>query len=145
MEQLFKALPQDLQWEVLSEFVGTHTVRRGHLRRKLVLGPEYQSVMTRSTVFKTIDPFWHSYTKPVTYVSLKWGRRIECYQCPKGEDTHYHYVSPLDATKPYSCGTVVRTVHPPRNSVALPPFEKHSYPSYEHTDKKQRNRLNLYS
>jgi len=37
MEKLFKALPRDLQWEVLTEFVGTHVVRRGKLMRKLVL------------------------------------------------------------------------------------------------------------
>jgi hypothetical protein len=37
MENLFRALPRDLQWEVLTEFVGTHVVRRGKLMRKIVL------------------------------------------------------------------------------------------------------------
>jgi hypothetical protein len=35
MDQLFKALPRDLQWEILVDFVGTHTVRNGKLMRKL--------------------------------------------------------------------------------------------------------------
>ena len=35
MDNLFKALPRDLQWEILSEFVGTHAVRNGKLMRKL--------------------------------------------------------------------------------------------------------------
>lgn len=37
MDNLFIALPRDLQWEILSEFVGTHVVRNGRLRRKLTL------------------------------------------------------------------------------------------------------------
>lgn len=36
IDQLFNALPRDLQWEILSEFVGTHAVRKGKLMRKLV-------------------------------------------------------------------------------------------------------------
>ena len=36
MDELFKALPRDLQWEILSEFVGTHVVRNGKLMRKMV-------------------------------------------------------------------------------------------------------------
>jgi hypothetical protein len=35
MDNLFKALPRDLQWEILADFVGTHTVRNGKLIRKL--------------------------------------------------------------------------------------------------------------
>ena len=35
MDKLFKALPRDLQWEILSEFVGTHVVRNGKLMRKM--------------------------------------------------------------------------------------------------------------
>ena len=29
MDQLFLKLPQDLQWEVLCDFAGTHSVRKG--------------------------------------------------------------------------------------------------------------------
>lgn len=36
MDKMFKALPRDLQWEVLTEFVGTHVVRGGKLMRKIV-------------------------------------------------------------------------------------------------------------
>ena len=35
MDNLFKALPSDLQWEILQDFVGTHVVRNGKLMRKM--------------------------------------------------------------------------------------------------------------
>ena len=35
MDNLFLKLPRDLQWEILTEFVGTHVVRNGKLMRKL--------------------------------------------------------------------------------------------------------------
>ena len=34
MEQLLKALPRDLQWHILAEFVGSHAVRKGRLMKK---------------------------------------------------------------------------------------------------------------
>lgn len=40
--QLFKALPRDLQWEVLCNFVGSHSVRKGKLIRKLVFDERHQ-------------------------------------------------------------------------------------------------------
>lgn len=36
MDILFKALPRDLQWEILTAFVGSHVVRFNKLRRKFV-------------------------------------------------------------------------------------------------------------
>lgn len=140
MDQLFKKLPRDLQWEVLSEFAGTHTVRKGQLRRKLVLGPKYQSVMRRATVFKTIDPFAHSYATAVSFVNLSYGRKISCYQGPKGEDPYYTFSRPHDLTRVYDYGTIIQTVRIIDHAVALAPFVKHSYPSYEHTDKKKKVR-----
>jgi hypothetical protein len=44
MDQLFKALPRDLQWEILTEFVGTHTVRNGKLLRKITGEYQVQSI-----------------------------------------------------------------------------------------------------
>jgi hypothetical protein len=44
MDNLFKALPRDLQWEILSEFVGTHAVRNSKLLRKITGEYQVQSI-----------------------------------------------------------------------------------------------------
>jgi len=86
MDQLFKALPRDLQWHILTEFVGSHSVRKGKLIKKMVFGSKHKLVQ-------------HIYT------SKRWRM-----------DFSNH------------------------DSVILPPFEKHSYSSYEDTEKKKRAR-----
>lgn len=72
MDQLFMALPCDLQWEVLSKFVGSHAVRNGRLKRKLVLGYPFRSVMNMSIIHKTVDPFSHSYASRILCASELW-------------------------------------------------------------------------
>ena len=77
----------------------------------------------------------------ITQVELSGGRKISCYQYPNGKDIYYIFVSnrPYDPTRPdYHCGKIITNVLPPENSFDLPPFVKHSYPSYEHTDKKKK-------
>ena len=49
MNQLFMALPSDLQYEVLAEFVGTHVVRKGKLLRKLV-NPFHHGVLKHNII-----------------------------------------------------------------------------------------------
>lgn len=44
IEQLFKALPRDLQWFILVEFVGSHSVRKGKLIKKMVFGSRHKMV-----------------------------------------------------------------------------------------------------
>jgi len=44
MDQLFKALPRDLQWEILSEYVGSHSVRKGKLMTKMVFDDRHKMV-----------------------------------------------------------------------------------------------------
>jgi len=133
MGQLFMALPRDLQWEVLTEFTGTHRVRKGKLRRKMVFDARHQLVQD--------IPRIQTIVQGITQVELSGGRKISCYQYPNGKDIYYMFVSnrPYDPTRPYHCGKIITNVLPPENSVDLPLFEKHSYPSYEHTDKKKNN------
>ena len=50
MDQLFKALPQDLQWEVLTEFTGTHSVRNGKLIKKNFQVLKYHNLTYHSTI-----------------------------------------------------------------------------------------------
>lgn len=84
MDQLFKALPRDLQWHILVYFVGSHSVRKGKLMKKLEFGSKH---------------------KLVQHMAKRW--RMEFIL---------------------------------NDSVILPPFEKHSYSSYEYTDKKKEAR-----
>ena len=135
MDQLFMSLPRDLQWEVLTEFTGTHTVRKGKLRRKMVFDARHQLVQD--------IPRIQTIVQGITRVELSGGRKISCYQNPTGKDIYYMFVSnrPYDPTMPYYCGKFVTNVLPPENSFDLPPFVKHSYPSYEHTDKKKNKKL----
>jgi hypothetical protein len=134
MDQLFRALPRDLQWEVLTEFTGTHTVRKGKLRRKIVVDAKHQMLQD----MPRIQTIVHG----ITQVELSGGRKISCYQYPNGKDMYYIFVSnrPYDPTRPYHCGKVITSVLPTENSFDLPPFVKHSYPSYPYSDKK-KNKL----
>lgn len=136
MDQLFRALPRDLQWEVLTEFTGTHAVRKGKLRRKMVFDARHQMVQDMHRIQTIVD---YSY-QAITQVELSGGRKISCYQGPNGKDTYYMFVSnrPYDPTMPYHCGKFITSVLPPENSVDLPPFVKHSYPSYPYSDKKKK-------
>ena len=142
-DQLFRALPRDLQWEVLTEFTGTHTVRKGQLRRKMVFDAKHQMVQDMPRIQTTVSPANHSYRQAITHVKLSGGREISCYQSPTGEDAYYMFVSnrPYDPTRSYHRGKFITKVLPPENSVDLPPFVKHLYPSYEHTDKKKKMKL----
>jgi hypothetical protein len=132
MDQLFRALPRDLQWEVLTEFTGTHAVRKGKLRRKMVFDARHQLVQD----IPRIQTIVHG----ITQVELSRGRKISCYQYPNVRDIYYRFVSnrPYDPTMPYHCGKFITSVLPPENSVDLPPFVKNVYLSYEHTDKKKK-------
>ena len=144
MDQLFKALPTDLQWEVLSTFLGTHSVRNGQLRRKKVLDSKFRMVMNMHRIQKVTFPYNLDSVHEIAFVSMpSSGRRIRCFQnADRSSDVSYSFSRPHDSTLVYNYGSVITTVRPPENSVALPPFEKHSYPSYEHTDKKKKKRMN---
>ena len=154
IEQLFKALPRDLKWEILSEFLGTHSVRKGKLIRKIVY-TEFQG-----KIFRQIG-----YDK---YLRVKVAESVRVRPCK-----HWLYARPnaipqyfrLFANKPmvfwedphtgdtiYLTRTMERDPYIPvwkvqfapvraEDSVVLPPFEKHSYPSYEYTKKKNALRI----
>ena len=142
MDQLFIKLPRDLQWEVLTEFAGTHTVRTGKLRRKLVLGYPFRMVMNMPRIQKVAFPYNLDYAHEIAFVSMpSSGRRIKCWQnADRSSDVSYTYSRPHDSTMIYNYGTIRTDVYPVESD-PLPPFEKHSYPSYEYTDKKKKKTL----
>jgi hypothetical protein len=150
MDLLFKALPRDLQWEILSEFVGTHVVRNGKLMRKIV-----HSMMNGRLMRQLEDNTFIPVVNPHRLrLSLAWLNDLVIDARPK-----YIRFSILGSQKIKFCddGITGDTIfcyrkivdnhrlwevqYPtPRevDAVTLPPFVKHSFLSYEHTDKKRR-------
>ena len=147
MDQLFKALPRDLQWEVLTEFTGTHTVRKGKLRRKIVYSMVGGKLM-RQLEDNTFIPVVHG---------LKVRQRLAWLYDP--HDNIQHYVRFYIDTQMKFCEDAItgETIYCYRkviddlplwelqfrttraeDAVTLPPFIKHDCPSYPHTDKKRK-------
>ena len=108
MDQLFKALPEALQWEIMTEFVGTHLVRYNKLRRKMT--GEIHSLLLQNykSRYPIIDfaylNFYQSKYDLVYFLCRGWGLKREWFR-----------------TQP---------------TVVLPPYVKHHFPSYPYTNKK---------
>ena len=142
MEQLFKALPRDLQWEILADFVGTHVVRNGKLMRKLCHKIKDRLKVTSADGSKE---FW---AKPRLYcipskrntymIACAWfhsGNLMQIFKDPDTQEIIYVYSKPfpeLHATPQKPITSVLD------DSVILPLFKKHTYPSYPYTNKKKR-------
>ena len=150
--QLFNALPCDLQWEILTDFVGTHVVRNGKLMRKLIRST---SRTTLKNMISHINPklpwFYSKYgtisVPPVTpcflseavhivsYVILSSGGRL--LYCEGTVKRNMSYIIYRTATK-IDDGREIwddeRFLID--DSVILEPFEKHTYSSYPYTNKK---------
>ena len=149
MDQLFKALPRDLQWEILSEFVGTHSVRKGKLMKKLGFDYRHQMVEYLVVRIATCNIFVFKWNyDATTLVQMRDGSQLMFCENPVNGEMGYTFrkrvverkkqeswKKELWITKTY---TVEYT--PMNDSVILPPFETHSYPSYEDTKKKKEAR-----
>jgi hypothetical protein len=113
MDQLFKALPRDLQWEVLVEFVGTHIVHSGKLMRKLAYNNYLLPPMMR--------PF-----------------RVITNAIQPGQ-VHYFYRKMIDEElHVFNVCTTTYSLSINESPQTIEPFVKHEYPSYPYTDKKRR-------
>jgi len=137
MEQLFLKLPRDLQWEVLSEFVGSHAVRKGKLMRRLVLDSKYRMVINMPRIQQVANPYNLECVHATAVVILSNERKITFYEGPHGYDIRYQFSRPHKYSGLWDYERRIKTIYPPENSVALPLFEKHSYLSYEYSDKKK--------
>jgi hypothetical protein len=151
MNQLFKALPSDLQFEVLSEFVGTHTVRKGKLRRKIVYSTMIDGSLVRQLDDNTFIPVVNGlknrqrlawlhdrdeveWPKYIRFSTLGNRQMQFCYDGVSG-DTIFGYRKTVDY---HILWEMQYPVARAEDAVVLPPFVRHDYPSYEHTDKKRR-------
>ena len=152
-DQLFIALPRDLQWEILEKFVGTHTVRNGKLRRKLVLNinsaqqkylvrdrPCYDWLYNRDNeegnklIFS--DWFYNSFNDDDhmrTFAKFAGSNQILFCRDENTNDTIYMYRKPI--SEPYfNSNWEAQFIKD--DLIVLPPFKKHVYPSYPYTNKK---------
>lgn len=153
MDQLFQKLPRDLQWEILADFVGTHVVRNGKLIRKIVFTIRDGVTLRhlgRDLYLPVVNPTRIRESLPWLYKS----RRGD----PDYGDTRPFYVPCFPETKQIKFFADARTgetlygfrkqiayqflwvIHSPTSDTSddLPPFEKHSYPSYPYTAQKKK-------
>jgi hypothetical protein len=147
MEQLFKKLPRDLQWEILSVFVGTHVVRNGKLRRKLTYSTSQDGTLLRQVgdellpVINGLRVRQHYDWNYDRDDNIRWHVRwvdhppIKFYEDNISGDTIYGYKVLIDT---FPLWELHHPNYKVENSVFLPPFVKHDFPSYPHTNKKRR-------
>ena len=150
MDQLFLMLPRDLQWEVLTEFTGTHTVRKGKLRRKIVFTTTVGGKLMRQ-LDNTFIPVAHGlkvrqqlswlrdrdetqWPKHIRFNTLGNRQMHFCYDGVSG-DTIFGYRKTVDH---HILWEMQYPVARAEDAVTLPPFVKNYWPSYPHTDKKRK-------
>ena len=148
MEQLFKALPRDLQWEILSEFVGTHVVRNGKLLRKLdntikdrlkVTSAGYSKELWLKPCCVPCSPNEYYMIACVWFHS---GNLMKMFKDPNSGEISYVYSKPYPKENETPQKPITSVLD---DSIHLPEFIKHIYPSYPYTDKKKRlisNKIN---
>jgi hypothetical protein len=142
MDKLFKALPRDLQWEVLAVFVGSHVVRKGQLIKKInTFDNKFQLIRDMARIEKCyIEQYIQSFNTK-SFVQLPNGSQLMFCECPYTGYMGYKFRQVLKrecSWMPKAYGLQYTSL---TYSAPLPPFEKHSYPSYPDTDKKKAARF----
>ena len=143
MDQLFKALPRDLQWEVLTEFVGSHAVRKGKLIKKIVFDGRHQMLLNMPRICQKIGIGYDTsffYAEAAVIMS---NERYLAFGEGSGSGRLAHGFRKIlhddDDNSPWYGVNMDITYMD--DSVILPPFEKHSYPSFPDTENKKRSRI----
>ena len=151
IDQLFNALPRDLQWEILSEFVGTHAVRNGKLIRKLTVTTPHQilknniihnnrnfpwrySKYGNITIHPEIPGFLSECVNIVSFVNLSNGGMI--MYCEGTITKKMSYIFRTATTMVQNRPTWDHERFMLDDSTIMPSFVKHDYPSYPYTNKK---------
>jgi hypothetical protein len=137
-EQLFKSLPRDLQWEILTEFLQTHVVRKGRLMRRLTGEVQQQLLesMPQKMPMRMRQPLRlnlkslpmkvgnkNEWTKHFDHLGLQGSRSLSVVEDSNGNPA-YRYVSRMDGKDEVDITT------PIENTTALAPYVKHNYTSY---------------
>ena len=140
MWQLFKALPRDLQWEVLTEFVGSHAVRKGKLIKRLVFDDRHQMIKELPRINRCYIWLYIRNFNATDDVQLCGSQLMFC-QDPKSGEMGYLFRKRKIRTHSREELRYELKYIPMNDSVVLPPFVKHSYPSFPDTEKKKRSRI----
>jgi hypothetical protein len=140
MWQLFRHLPRDLRWEVLAEFVGSHAVRKGKLIKKMVFDARHTAVQNVQLIRECNIWLYTNDFKAKTIVYMGEGSQMMYCEDPKSGVANILFRKRNIRTHSRETKSYGHHYTPMNNSVTLPPFEKHSYPSYEYTDKKKETR-----
>jgi hypothetical protein len=137
MNKLFNALPRDLQWEVLTVFVGSHVVRKGKLIQKLVSGIKFQRIQEMHRIQKCYIGQYIQDFNTLSFVQFSNGSQLMFCEEPTYGELGYTFRQVINRECSWMSKAYGRQYVPMDDSVDLQPFEKHTYPSYEHTDKKK--------
>ena len=141
MDKLFKALPRDLQWEVLTVFVGSHAVRKGQLIKKInTFDNKYHLIRDMVRIEKCYIEQYIQAFNTKSFVQLPNGSQLMFCECPYTGYMGYKFRQVLKrecSWMPKAYGLQYTSL---TYSAPLPPFEKHFYPSYPDTDKKKAAR-----
>ena len=148
MDQLFKALPRDLQWEILSEFVGSYSVRNGKLIKKIIFDERHQMLQSipRIQMSKKWYPPDVADMFPNSVVDFSNGTQLSFTMHPEyglGLNGYLFISNTIRSDIPESM-KVRKEYWVSQNRWYCDgdkPFEKHVYPSYEDTEKKKKNRI----
>jgi hypothetical protein len=140
MDKLFKNLPRDLQWEVLAVFVGSHSVRKGKLIQKLVSGIKFQRIQEMRRIQKCYIGQYIQDFNTMSFVQFSNGSQLMFCECPYTGQLGYKFRQVIKRECSWMPKAYGLQYTPLTRSAPLPPFEKHSYPSYEYTDKKKATR-----
>ena len=137
MEQLFIKLPQDLQWEVLSEFVGSYAVRKGKLIRRMIFDKKYELVKYMIEDMPRICPnVSYKYDDYTFYVSnlviMSDGRYLAYGEQPETGETGYGFrrIPRWNERWGNDGGRAVLKLVLLDDSNVLPPYVKNTYDRY---------------
>jgi hypothetical protein len=149
MDILFKALPRDLQWEILTAFVGSHVVRFNKLRRKIVFTKIDGRIMRQQNdqtfeianlVRKRVECLpWLTagMENPPDYVRITddnlRDKPFICCRDRQTNNTIYLYRKIWSGIPLFEVNFDKET---DQQQVLLPLFEKQKYMSYPYTNKK---------
>ena len=144
-EQLLKSLPRDLLWQILSEFVGSHSVRNGKLIKKIVFDERHQILqkIPRIQMSKKWYPPEVAYMFPNSVVNFSNGTQLSFTMHPEIELIGYLFISNTIRSDIPESMKVRKNYWVSQNKWYCDgdkPFKKHLYPSYPDTDKKKKNR-----
>jgi hypothetical protein len=151
MDQLFVSLPEALQWEILTDFVGGFAVRKNRLMRFLSDRLKIQILKNTFEINRKRPPsgFLKNFVVHRQQLLMPaWMENEHLYRAEAeiefSQEGKFAMLFKTISTNQYSrcyystqVGSEVQPIITPiDDSVTLPPYEKHDYPSFPYTNRK---------